>query len=518
MSMLSRACVVVLGLLALPASARAAVFTVNSTTNESDASAGNGICMTGNGKCTLRAAIQEANARTTVDTIAFAIETGPQRITLPTALPAITQPVVIDGTTQPGFAGVPLIEIDGSALGFVDGIVVNGGASTLRGLVVNRFNGNGILLALKGGNVVEGCYIGTDATGTGAARNLLAGIRIDTYSNRIGGLTVAQRNVISGNGGLGIEGGILIYGDTAVGNIVQGNFIGLDASGLNPIGNLGRGIAIHYASYNLIGGAEPGAGNLIAGNRASGVRIMPGSTGNVVMKNWIGLNKAGQVKFGTYPEPGVLSNARGVQVRGDANLVSDNLIIGNTEDGVLFYDGTGRDLIPAGYPSDNVIQNNYILQNGFNGIGAFVGAKNRFLRNTIFANGHLAINLEDRVFGLVTPNDADDSDLGTNESQNFPELVVSLNNGTQTTIAGFLKSKPSAEYTLELFATPVCSASGHGEGLYPLQQLLVTTNTLGNAQINIVLPYAVPKGWFMTMTATDAIGNTSEMSACSAVR
>jgi CSLREA domain-containing protein len=518
MSMSSRACVLVLGLLTVPGSAHAATFTVNATTNESDAVPGNGVCLTGLGKCTLRAAIQEANVTTTRDTIAFAIGTGPQRITLTAALPAITQPVIVDGSTQAGFAGVPLIEIDGSALGLVDGIVVNGGGSTIRSLVVNRFNGNGILLQFKGGNAVEGCYIGTDQTGIQEARNLLAGIRIDTYSNRIGGTAIAQRNVISGNGGLGIEGGILIFGETAVGNIVQGNFIGLDATGMNPIGNLGRGVAIHFASYNLIGGAEPGAGNLISGNRASGVRIMSSSTGNVVMKNWIGVNKAGQMKFGTYPEPGVLGNARGVQVRGDSNVVSDNFIAGNTEDGVLFYDGTGRDLIPAGYPTGNLVQNNLIFQNGFNGIGAFVGERNQFVHNTIFGNGHLAINLEDRVFGLVTPNDSDDSDLGTNESQNFPEIVIAVNNGTQTSLAGFLVSKPSAAYTLEVFATPACSPSGHGEGLYPLQQAIVNTNASGNAQINIVLPYAVPKGWFMTMTATDPVGNTSEMSACSVVR
>ena len=148
----------------------------------------------------------------------------------------------------------------------------------------------------------------------------------------------------------------------------------------------------------------------------------------------------------------------------------------------------------------------------------FVGERNQFIKNTIFSNGHLAINLENRVFGLVTPNDSDDSDLGTNESQNFPEIVVAVSNGTQTSVAGYLVSKPSGAYTLELFATPVCSPSGHGEAMYPLQQTVVNTNTLGNAQINIVLPYAIPKGWSMSMTATDSLGNTSEMSACSVVR
>jgi CSLREA domain-containing protein len=519
MSMFLRVGALVLGLvITVPGSALAATFTVNSTANTADAAVGNGICAASLGVCTLRAAIQEANFTVAADIIKFAIGTGPQRISALTSLPTITQPVTIDGATQPGFAGVPLIEIEGLSGTAVDGILVTGGNTTLRSLVINRFLGDGVRLSVKGGNVIEGCYIGTTADGLEPARNLGSGIRIETFSNRIGGTFVQQRNVISGNGGLGIEGGITIFGETAVGNKVQGNFIGLDATGLNPIGNLGRGIAIHFASFNLIGGSEPGAGNLIAGNRASGVRIMSSSTGNIVQKNWIGINKNGQIGFGTYPEPGTLSNARGVQVRGDGNYVLDNIIAGNTEDGVLCCDGTGRDLIPAGYPSNNLVQNNVIFQNGFNGIGAFVGEKNKFVHNTIFSNGHLGINLENRVFGLVTPNDLDDTDEGTNVAQNFPEIVVAYNNGTQTSVAGFLRSTPSASYTIELFSTPKCSPSGYGEATYPLQQSAVSTNAAGNAQINIVLPYAVPKGWFMTMTATDALGNTSELSACAVIR
>jgi len=521
MSMFSRVGALMLGLVVtVPGSALAATFTVNSTANTADSSVGNGICAASPGVCTLRAAIQEANVTVAVDTIRFAIGSGPQRISLLSDLPAVTQPVIVDGTSQPGFAGVPLIEIEGSLSSGPsgDGLVFNGGGSTIRSLVINRFAGNGILLRFNGGNVVEGCYIGTTADGLAAAQNVGAGVRIETYSNRVGGTTIPQRNVISGNGGLGLEGGVLIYGETGVGNVVQGNFIGLDATGMNPIGNIGRGVAIHFASYNLIGGDQPGAGNLISSNRASGVRIMSGSTGNIVQKNWVGLNKAGQIGFGIYPDPGVLSNARGVQIRGDGNFVLDNIIAGNLEDGVLFYDGTGRDLVPLGYPSNNVIQNNIIFQNGFNGIGAFVGEKNKFVHNTIFSNGHLAINLENRVFGLVTPNDLDDTDEGTNGLQNFPEIVVAYNNGTQTSVAGFLKSKPEATYTIELFATPACNPIGNGEATYPLQQSNVVTNTSGNAQINIVLGYPVPKGWFMTSTATDSLGNTSELSVCSVVR
>ena len=503
--------------LACPCLAHAATFTVNSTGNSGDAAVGNGFCATAENQCTLRAAIQEANVTTALDTIRFAIGSGPQRISVPENLPTATAPVVIDGSTQPGFSGAPLIEISGS-LFLDDGIRLTGGNSTLRGVVVNGFGRNGVVLAVNGGNVIEGNYIGTNAAGTAIVRNQSAGVWIESHSNRIGGLTIPQRNIISGNGGFGMEGGVVIYGAAAVGNIVQGNFIGLDVTGMSPLANLGRGVAIHGASHNLIGGQEPGAGNLIAGNRASGVRIMSGSTGNVVWRNWIGVNKLGETRVGEYPQPGTLSNARGVQIRGDGNYVLENLIAGNTEDGVLFYDGFGRDLIPLGFPRNNLVYGNYIYQNGFSGIGVFVGDRNRFVKNSIFANGHIGINLEEREFGLVTPNDADDSDTGTNGFQNFPVLQSATAVGGVTTVAGTLASRPSGMYTLEFYASPSCGLLGHGEGAYSLGQTTVTTDAAGAAAFNAVLAFAVPPGLVVTATATDPAGSTSEFSACIVVQ
>ena len=90
-------------------------FTVNSAGDTSDASPGNGICADSGGNCTLRAAIQEANASAGADTINFAIAgAGVHTITLGSQLPTITGTVTIDGTTQPGYAGMPLIEVKGA--------------------------------------------------------------------------------------------------------------------------------------------------------------------------------------------------------------------------------------------------------------------------------------------------------------------------------------------------------------------------------------------------------------------
>jgi CSLREA domain-containing protein len=501
---------------ALPTPAAAATFTVNSAANTPDAAVGNGICATTEGVCTLRAAIQEANATTALDNIHFAIGSGLQTIDLNTGLPPITQPVIIDGATQPGFSGAPLIELDGSLFSGT-GLEVTGGGSTIRSLIVSGFGGDGILLTTKGGNVVEGCYIGTRPDGLGIHRNITAGIRILTYANRIGGPTPQQRNIISGNGGLFIEGGILLESETALGNVIQGNYIGLDVTGMTPIGNLGRGIAIQKGSYNLIGGPQKADGNLIAGNRASGVRIMSGNIGNVVWNNRIGVNNLNETRVGEYPAPGVLSNARGVQIRGDGNYVLDNLIAGNTWDGVLFYDGTGLDLIPLGFPSNNHVEGNFIYQNGYSGIGVYVGEKNRFARNVIFANGHLGINLEDRTFGLVTLNDADDSDTGTNGFQNFPTVTSATVSGNQTTVAGTLTSTPSRTYTIEVSANFSCSPHGYGQGLAPLGTTTLVTDATGAGSFTFVLSKALIPGMVVTATATDPDGNTSEFSQCTTV-
>src|SRR5205814_10319166 len=135
-----------------------------------------------------------------------------QTITLASQLPTITGPVVIDGCSQPGAStntlatgnnAELLIELDGSSAGAgADGLVLSGSHITIRGLVINRFSGNGILIGGAGDtdNFIEGNFIGTDPTGTLSQGNGAAGILVLTNDNRIGGTTPASRNLISGNG------------------------------------------------------------------------------------------------------------------------------------------------------------------------------------------------------------------------------------------------------------------------------------------------------------------------------
>jgi hypothetical protein len=233
------------------------------------------------GPGSLRQAILDADGTPGLDIIDFAIGTGIQTLNLVSPLPAITQPVLLDGTSQPGFTGAPIIELDGAASGpGADGLLITAGNSTVRGLVINRFTSNGIELQNNGGNVIQGNYIGTDVTGTMALGNGM-GLRISTSNNTVGGTTVGARNVISGNLGDGV-----FISDSGTGNVVQGNFIGTDASSTVNLGNANNGVHLLNASGNTIGGTGDGAANVISFNGNDGVLVDTGS-GNGIRRNAI---------------------------------------------------------------------------------------------------------------------------------------------------------------------------------------------------------------------------------------
>ena len=198
------------------------------------------------GTGSLRQTILDANAHPGADTIVFNIPgSGLHTITPSTALPTISDPVTIDGSTQPGFTGSPIIELNGSQAGAnVDGLRITAGSSVVSGLVINRFSSDGVEISGFGGNIVKGSYIGTDATGTVDFGNAFRGLNIASSNNTIGGTAAAARNVISGNDNTGIS---ITAGTT--GNRVQGNFIGTDAAGASAIGN-GSGVVTEGQSAN----------------------------------------------------------------------------------------------------------------------------------------------------------------------------------------------------------------------------------------------------------------------------
>jgi CSLREA domain-containing protein len=274
----------------------AATFTVNSTADGGDAIPGNGNCDDAATGCTLRAAIMEANALAGVDTIAFDIAgAGPHTIRPATALPTIAEPVIIDGTSEPDFAGTPIVELSGTnAGGTVDGLTIAAGGSTVRGLVINRFGGDGIEISTAGGNVIEGNFIGTDTGGTADLGNSAMGVHINKApSNTIGGTTAGARNVISGN-----DHGIKIFSSESSGNQVLGNYIGSDAAGVANLGNTSFGVYIVQAPSNTVGGMTAAERNVISANH-TGVRVYGDqSTGNTVQGNYVGTDATGAVDLG----------------------------------------------------------------------------------------------------------------------------------------------------------------------------------------------------------------------------
>ena len=271
---------------------------MNSTGDGSDASEGNGVCETapGNGICTLRAAIQEANALVGTNTILFNIPgPGPFTIAPTSSLPGLTGPVVIDGSSQPGWAGAPIIEINGASAGTgTSGLYVpaSGSESTIRGLIINRFDGSGIYGLSSADLVIRGNYIGTDASGTVGLGNNNGIYITGSSSDTIGGTTSAERNVISGNTYDGI------YLSDVWDSFIQGNYIGTQASGTGAIPNGQHGIHLDTnSSRNMIGGTASGAGNLIASNTGGGIAIGGSdSVSNTILSNsiadnaWLGLD------------------------------------------------------------------------------------------------------------------------------------------------------------------------------------------------------------------------------------
>ena len=213
------------------------------------------------GPSTLRQAIHDANASPGYDRIEFRVGSGRVTIRPLAPLPEIYDAATVDGTTQTGYAGLPLVEIDGSLAGDpVSGLTIAGSGSIVRGLAVTGFGSGGIKIRGGAGNRIVSCFLGIEPTGWTARGNLFGVIVDGGDGNTIGGTGPGDRNVISGNNCCGVN----IRG--AQGTTVIGNFIGTDAAGTREVANPGSGVIVFGGSGTTIGGTEPGSGNLISGN------------------------------------------------------------------------------------------------------------------------------------------------------------------------------------------------------------------------------------------------------------
>ncbi|PDW00611.1 SdrD B-like domain-containing protein [Candidatus Chloroploca asiatica] len=345
------------------------------------------------GPGSLRQAILDANANPGMDTIAFAVGiTGSQQTIQPaSALPTITDPVTLDGWSQGGssYTGPPLIEINGALAGpQAVGLTLTGGGSVVRGLVINGFAiggfAGGIRLQTGGGNWIYGNYIGTNFAGDTRVANT-RGIWIDggSSNNRIGtnadGVNdVAERNVISAN----VAQNIWIYQPATVGNLIMGNYIGLNAAGTAAVGTNNQtvaaaGILVQEASYTVIGTDGDGQGDALEGNVISGSILNINLTGtsnlneshhNRISGNLIGTNASGTASVGIQAE-GVrvyvaYDNLIGTDGDGVSDELEGNLISGNIDFGVMLQQTGARNNVVAGNKIGTDITGMVAIRNG----------------------------------------------------------------------------------------------------------------------------------------------------------
>jgi hypothetical protein len=607
------------------------------------------------GAGSLRQAILDANANPGPDTIAFA-GSGVMTIRPLSQLPAIRDAVTVDGTTEPGYAGTPVVELDGSqSPASSDGLTVQANDCTIRGLVVHSF-ATGINVDGTAGNQILGNYVGTDVTGTLPLANRGVGVFVYGSNNTVG--APGAGNLISANGNAGVylfrsssTGNVVqgnrigtdVSGTTALGNqtgvyvdqaggtlvggtadgagnliagnssdgiavlratstVIQGNLIGTDVTGARALGNQGNGVDVQLSSLNtVIGGTAPAAGNVIAASRYVGVRLIDDVNGSVIQGNYIGTDATGTRALPN--QAGIVLDTRcGHNTIGGTAAGAGNLISGNLGAGVQFTDHTGLqdmqfnvvqgnrigtdvtgnhalgnqigisfDVIIAiwnaiggtGAGAGNVVsgnreagmsvgggqtavQGNRVgttadgtapLGNGGAGVvvggtrvavgGAAAGAANTIAynggagiivtsdwnsetlsRNSIFANGGLGIDLGGDG---VTANDPGDHDTGANDLQNYPALTSVAVVGSSTRVGGTLNSTAQAAFTLDFYASRVADPSGYGEGARYLGSTTVTTDAAGTAAFDVTLAATFPDE-SVTATATNSLGDTSEFS------
>jgi hypothetical protein len=311
----------------------------------------------------LRQAIDLANTNANpseIDVIDFNITGGGVKVITPaTGLPDITQKVTVDASTQPGADCNPrtiLVRLDGSSLAFGNGLAIigaNASGSVIRGFSVTNFPWRGLRIIDSDNNILACNNIGLEDDGATIAGNTETGVSIEGTSsnNTVGGSSISDRNVISGN-----SVGLAFYqhGDNS---FIYGNYIGLDASGSVAKPNTYMGVAVaETVTGNDIGGVNAGEGNVISGNGSEGVQIDGTSSNTVVRGNFIGTNPDGTIAIPNTNSGINVGSSTTLNQIGGSVAGARNVIAGNGDHGVALY----------GTSSETTIQGNYI---GINAAG-----------------------------------------------------------------------------------------------------------------------------------------------------
>lgn len=451
-------CAIVLGLF-LPAELGASVFTVVNSNSS--------------GPGSLARAAADANASGGgPHQIVFNIPgAGVHTIDLSNTTIVVGYFITIDGYTQPGASpntlsvgdnAVILIQLDGGgpAVTSQGHLAIFGGDCIIRGLSFTGFHGPSFhYAAIKFASNfpeenrrirIEGNFIGLEPDGVTLRGNTFGIYTFGGLYNIIGGSNPAARNIISGNGT-----GIYTMGLQTI----IGNYFGTDANGLGQ--GYGNEVAIN-AGHDIIGTGEAGAGNVITGN---GIGVYAFGGNATIYGNLIGPNADGSASAGN--EIGIVAEGSGSTIGG----------MGPGQGNMIAFNRTGISVFDR---------------------------SNSILSNLFHSNSLIDIDLANDG---PTANDFGDQDTGPNNLQNFPVIMSVTRNPGETVIAGGLNSTAATAFTLQFFANGPPSA--------PNQSLLgtrtgVTTNGAGDVSFQFAFPVATTDDEFITATATDPNGNTSE--------
>ncbi len=525
---------------------------VNVTADTPDIFLGDGVCGDIDGNCSLRAAIMQANASPSTDTIHFNLAgVGPFTIAPTSLYPPILAPLVIDGSTQAGYTQYnPMIRLSGILQGAGgEGLTIVSDDCTIRGLAIGGFQedangdfGTGILLINAQSCTIIDNLIGIDTDGETPFSNFV-GISLDVFStaNQIGAIN--SGNIISANTSSGIA---LKLSCTA--NQIQANFIGTNKDGTQAVGNNNGIVLDNESNLNLIGGTNVAARNIISGNLKSGVEIT-NSTGNILFGNYIGIDVLGINALANNKGIFLLASAADFNQIGGGNASEGNIISGNTQMGIDLQ-GSGNlifgNLIGTQADSISALPNGPVgiwIQNGQNNqIGSEIAGtgniiahhigdgiridrgglsnafQNQVSRNSIFGNANLGIDLGYSDLATTGPTyiDADDADTGPNNLQNFASISApSYDELTQTLSLTYeiISSLANASFPMvvEFF---VADDKGQGKTFigsdnYTLIDFL--TGSEKSISINTLIP--LTGNLDLVNTVTDANNNTSEFNA-----
>jgi parallel beta-helix repeat protein len=369
---------------------------------------------------------------------------------------------------------------------------------------------------ISGGGVrVEGNFIGTDITGEKPLGNAGDGVSIGNSDGNItiGGLEPGAGNVISANLGTGISTG---YANDCH---IQGNLIGTDATGMIALGNQFGIFITQYgdATGDVIGGVEPGARNLISGN-STDLRL--DCNGVVVQGNFLGTEITGKA---------LLDHSLSLILAG----FSTNNLIGGDIPGAANVIGNGIQLTGAGVQG-NLFQGNFIgtdltgtIRLGTSGAFELGGASNNIIGGTEPGQGNViafssywpGIRLYSGTGNTIRGNSIHDnagggiflnSAAGANNNQTYPTLTAASATAGGTVISGTLASVPNSTFSIDFYSNTAPDPSGFGEGEFYLGSAMVSTDGAGNASFTATVAAAPSGQRYLSATATDPVGDTSQ--------